>query len=202
MPTRLPLSCLTMAPRFDARLNSSIIAVRRPLGEVNRETKTPLIGIGEGLQGAKDEDHNPPNLNPTPEAADVYTVGPPPEKLLRDLQHQLHRLFAAKPADKIPMMMGKFVKFNTWGCRNNILRMIHRRSRRSCGCSDGVDLKVGRLFRQVWLRLSAERRHYRSHFQRSDQAFTVGGWKVSSRVRFDIRNVLTCYCFESEPFNM
>jgi polo-like kinase 1 len=109
MPTRLPLSCLTMAPRFDARLNSSIIAVRRPLGEVNRETKTPLIGIGEGPQGAKDEDHNPPNINPTPEAADVYTVGPPPEKLLRDLQHQLHRLFAAKPAEKIPMMMGKFV---------------------------------------------------------------------------------------------
>ena len=39
IPTRLPLSCLTMAPRFDAKLNSSIIAVRRPLGEVNRETK-------------------------------------------------------------------------------------------------------------------------------------------------------------------
>ena len=28
-----------MAPRFDAKLNSSIIAVRRPLGEVNRENK-------------------------------------------------------------------------------------------------------------------------------------------------------------------
>ena len=49
MPTRLPLSCLTMAPRFDAKLNNSIIAVRRPLGEVNREMKLPAIG-GEVAQ--------------------------------------------------------------------------------------------------------------------------------------------------------
>lgn len=41
MPSRLPLSCLTMPPRFDPRLNNSIIAVRRPLGEINRES--PLI---------------------------------------------------------------------------------------------------------------------------------------------------------------
>ena len=37
MPSRLPLSCLTMPPRFDTRLNNSIMAARRPLGEVNRE---------------------------------------------------------------------------------------------------------------------------------------------------------------------
>ena len=36
----------------------------------------------------------------------VYTVGPPPEKLLRDLQQQLQRLFAAKPAEKFPILMG------------------------------------------------------------------------------------------------
>lgn len=41
MPSRLPLSCLTMPPRFDPRLSTSIIAVRRPLGEINRES--PLI---------------------------------------------------------------------------------------------------------------------------------------------------------------
>ena len=48
-PTRLPLSCLTMAPRFDAKLNSSIIAVRRPLGEVNR---VHLPGTAEHPQGS------------------------------------------------------------------------------------------------------------------------------------------------------
>ena len=49
MPSRLPLSCLTMPPRFDARMNNSIISARRPLGEVNREP-TPLI-TNEILQG-------------------------------------------------------------------------------------------------------------------------------------------------------
>ena len=51
MPNRLPLSCLTMAPRFDPKLNSSIIAVRRPLGEMNRESKFQLPGTAEYPQG-------------------------------------------------------------------------------------------------------------------------------------------------------
>jgi hypothetical protein len=52
MPTTLPLSCLTMAPRFDAKLNSSIIAVSRQgnvLGEVNR---VHLPGTAEHPQGS------------------------------------------------------------------------------------------------------------------------------------------------------
>lgn len=51
IPTRLPLSCLTMAPRFDPKLNSSIIAVRRPLGEMNRESRPLLAGTAEHPQG-------------------------------------------------------------------------------------------------------------------------------------------------------
>lgn len=39
-----------MAPRFDAKLNSSIIAVRRPLGEVNR---VQLPGTAEHPQGSQ-----------------------------------------------------------------------------------------------------------------------------------------------------
>lgn len=35
MPTRLPASCLTMAPRFDEKLNASLIARRAPLGNHN-----------------------------------------------------------------------------------------------------------------------------------------------------------------------
>ena len=53
IPTRLPLSCLTMAPRFDPKLNSSIIAVRRPLGEVNRESKVQLAATAEHPQGSQ-----------------------------------------------------------------------------------------------------------------------------------------------------
>lgn len=40
------------------------------------------------------------------DAANVYTTGPPPEKLLRELQQQLKRLFAASPSQKMPIMMG------------------------------------------------------------------------------------------------
>jgi len=42
-----------MAPRFDAKLNTSIIAVRRPLGEFNRESKGAgiLAGVSEQPQG-------------------------------------------------------------------------------------------------------------------------------------------------------
>ena len=49
MPSRLPLSCLTMPPRFDTRLNNSIVAARRPLGEVNREISS--VPTSELLQG-------------------------------------------------------------------------------------------------------------------------------------------------------
>lgn len=46
------------------------------------------------------------DLNNAEDAAALYTAGPAPEKLLRDLQQQLTRLFAAKPAEKFPLMMG------------------------------------------------------------------------------------------------
>lgn len=56
------------------------------------------------------EGMGPPNdLNNGEDAAAVYTVGPAPEKLLRDLQQQLGRLFTAKPAEKIPLMMGMHI---------------------------------------------------------------------------------------------
>lgn len=51
-------------------------------------------------------DGGPADLHTEEEAAALYTVGPPPEKLLRELQQQLHRLFSAKPAEKFPIMMG------------------------------------------------------------------------------------------------
>ena len=35
-PQRLPVSCLTMAPRFDTKNNASLIARRTPLMEVNK----------------------------------------------------------------------------------------------------------------------------------------------------------------------
>ena len=36
MPSKLPASVLTMAPRFDTKLNASLIARRVPLTEYNQ----------------------------------------------------------------------------------------------------------------------------------------------------------------------
>lgn len=49
LPSRLPLSCLTMPPRFDVRLNNSIVA-RRALGEVNQNS--PVIAENQGRSGS------------------------------------------------------------------------------------------------------------------------------------------------------
>ena len=124
MPSRLPLSCLTMPPRFDPRLNNSIIAVRRPLGEINRDSPLisnelqgidyPLIYISNNFSkfaffflGIKGE---PVGVN-SPATADTpfpaVPSGPSPQQLLRDLQQQLFKLFAAKPSEKLPLLMGK-----------------------------------------------------------------------------------------------
>lgn len=35
LPARLPVSCLSMAPRFDTKLNASLIARRAPLSDYN-----------------------------------------------------------------------------------------------------------------------------------------------------------------------
>ena len=124
MPSRLPLSCLTMPPRFDPRLNNSIIAVRRPLGEINRES--PLIS-NDVLQGneyktyryfpqiltifhfCKGVKNEPVGIN-SPATADTpfpaVPSGPSPQQLLRDLQQQLYKLFASKPTEKVPILMG------------------------------------------------------------------------------------------------
>ena len=43
MPNQLPVSCLTMAPRFDSKANQSIIAGRGPLMELNKDVKGKTI---------------------------------------------------------------------------------------------------------------------------------------------------------------
>ena len=39
LPSRLPVSCLSMAPRFDTKQNASILAHRNPLTEVNTQNQ-------------------------------------------------------------------------------------------------------------------------------------------------------------------
>ncbi|KAK2718492.1 serine/threonine-protein kinase PLK1-like [Artemia franciscana] len=77
VPSRLPLSCLTMAPRFDTKLNSSIVAVRRPLGEINQKENLPQVSAAV--------------VKPMPQKKSES-----PEALLLDLHTQLKDLIQSK----------------------------------------------------------------------------------------------------------
>jgi len=81
LPTRLPVSCLTMAPRFDTKMNASLIARRTPLTEVNSQ-------LGSGA--------------PTLERKDSHKdgAGAPSDCYLSELHKQLGQLVASKPGEK------------------------------------------------------------------------------------------------------
>merc|ERR1719481_2445541 len=87
LPTRLPVSCLTMAPRFDTKMNASLIARRNPLQEVNTPQSNLMVpGGSTGKDGGKD------------------SVSGPPDCYLSDLHKQLAKLIASKPANRSPVM--------------------------------------------------------------------------------------------------
>ena len=80
LPPRLPVSCLTMAPRFDTKANHSLIARRTPLLEVNGD-----IGGGVTRKDSVKSDNGG--------SVDCY---------LSDLYTQLKDLIASKPGQKSP----------------------------------------------------------------------------------------------------
>jgi len=75
MPQRLPVSCLTMAPRFDTQNNQSLIARRNPLKEVN-------------------------NLPAAAAKASANSESGPNDCYLSELHKQLTQLVASKPEDR------------------------------------------------------------------------------------------------------
>lgn len=84
LPHRLPVSCLTMAPRFDTKANASLIARRTPLMEVNHET-------GGGTAITRKDSARDGGVSP----ADCY---------LGELNNQLKKLVLSKPGDRSPHM--------------------------------------------------------------------------------------------------
>ena len=81
LPTRLPVSCLTMAPRFDTEMNTSLIARRTPLTEVNLQP-------GTGVPTLERKDSNRDR------------GGAPSDCYLSELHKQLGQLVASKPGDR------------------------------------------------------------------------------------------------------
>ena len=80
LPPKLPVSCLTMAPRFDTKANASLIARRTPLLEVNGE----IGGVMQRKDSVKSESSG---------SVDCY---------LTDLYNQLKQLVNSKPGQKSP----------------------------------------------------------------------------------------------------
>jgi len=82
MPSRLPPSCLTMAPRFDTKMAQ--IARRGPLQEINKDP------VGR---------ETPASLKKTPSVQSEASNSC--EHYLRDLKNQLAKVIAANPASRI-----------------------------------------------------------------------------------------------------
>jgi len=87
LPSRLPVSCLTMAPKFD-RPNMSMIAAqpqqRGPLTELNTDRRTHPNGLGGSTK------------KPGP--------GEPTDSYLSELYRQLKAVVDSKPTNKTPIM--------------------------------------------------------------------------------------------------
>jgi len=77
LPPRLPVSCLSMAPRFDTKANASLVARRNPLSEFNAQNPAS--------QGVKEVEKG--EVGP----ADCY---------LSDLHQQLKKLVESRPAHR------------------------------------------------------------------------------------------------------
>ncbi|XP_023323849.1 serine/threonine-protein kinase PLK1 isoform X1 [Eurytemora carolleeae] len=82
LPCRLPQSCLSMAPRFDNKLNASLIARKNPLSEYNRISESSS-STGEKKDGVKG------------------SVSGPSDCHLGELFAMLRKLVESKPGSRV-----------------------------------------------------------------------------------------------------
>jgi len=97
LPTQLPVSCLTMAPRFDSKADQSLIAGRGPLMEINRDAKAGSAGgtAGTAVDGKASSGGSLKRYN---------TDATPRDSYLSDLHKQLVSVMATNPSGKFPAM--------------------------------------------------------------------------------------------------
>ncbi|XP_037092997.1 serine/threonine-protein kinase PLK1-like [Pollicipes pollicipes] len=107
IPIRLPTSCLTMAPRFDTKMNVSIVA-RRPLLEINKDSAPNVAGAKECAASQPETAGEQQRAN-----RDCY---------LKELHSQLKKLLDSSPADRPNVEMDEaedpaavpFLWFSKW----------------------------------------------------------------------------------------
>jgi len=102
IPSRLPTSCLTMAPRFDARVNQSIVA-RKPLLEINTKdgspvkvgSKDPKKDIAMAASAQQQQLQVPSGVSTAASRPDE-----PSDCWLKELYAQITSVVACKPDEK------------------------------------------------------------------------------------------------------
>ncbi|XP_064091396.1 serine/threonine-protein kinase PLK1-like [Macrobrachium nipponense] len=106
IPTRLPTSCLTMAPRFDSRC--TVVATRRPLVEINAKDGSPLknkeaVKKGDGTpskNAGNNQNGNQPSEQQANTGVQQQRQEEPTDCYLRDLYTQVTAVVSSKPDER------------------------------------------------------------------------------------------------------
>ncbi|XP_033751628.1 serine/threonine-protein kinase PLK1-like isoform X1 [Pecten maximus] len=102
LPSRLPTSCLTMAPRFDTLAKSESLS-RRPLHEINRAGKDPNTRPTTALPEMMKKDEKRPEVSEDDDVGGRNRKGSdqePTDFYLSDLFAQLGAVVAARPSER------------------------------------------------------------------------------------------------------
>lgn len=101
MPARLPVSCLTTAPRFDT-LNASFAASRKPLVVVNAELDPKMTPIRATISNKENQPKLPEENKPMKQLADKAEepVQSRRHGFLSELRKQLQQLEESRPQDR------------------------------------------------------------------------------------------------------
>jgi len=99
LPNQLPVSCLTMAPRFDSKKDQSIIAGRGPLMEINKDIKAGSTG-GDGISRI-----NSAGTGMKKTGSGAYGgETSPKDAYLSELHKQLSEVMKTNPSGRYPLM--------------------------------------------------------------------------------------------------
>ncbi|XP_068213543.1 serine/threonine-protein kinase PLK1-like isoform X2 [Palaemon carinicauda] len=105
IPTRLPTSCLTMAPRFDSRC--TVVATRRPLVEINAKgspmKNKEAVKKGDATpskNGLNNQNGNQPSDQQANAGVQQQRMEEPTDCYLRDLYTQVTAVVSSKPDER------------------------------------------------------------------------------------------------------
>lgn len=97
LPTSLPLSCLTMAPRLDML---EMHNQRKPLSEMN------LNAAGDGEDNVFRVPNSPARKKPTEDVNGVQKINLDIKKMLQTLKEQLTAVLVARPSSETASSAG------------------------------------------------------------------------------------------------